>query len=137
MTPETDDTDDTTEEGLAGGDVLETGIMVISVLLLVGLIGYTASQALVAPAAAEPNVSVESVERVPSDGSQAGDLRVTVRVINEGETGLSSVDVAVRCGSVERSLSFEHVPARGYQTGTAVCPGGTTPNASAVTWIEA
>lgn len=128
--------DAATQEGIAGGDVLEAGIMIVSALLLVGLFGYIASQAIVAPAAAEPTATVDSVERVPPDSPQAGSLRVTVSLKNEGETGLSSVEVAVRCGSVERSLSFTHVPARGHKTGTVICPQGTTPDVSVATWIE-
>lgn len=131
------DGDTATEEGIAGGDLLEAGIMIVSALLLVGLLGYIASQAIVAPAAAQPNVTVDSVERIPSERPQAGHIRVTVSLKNEGETGLSSVKVAVRCGSAERSLLFTYVPGQGRQTGTAVCPPGTTPNASVVTWIEA
>lgn len=129
--------DDAAAEGIAGGDVLEAVIMIVSALLLVGLFGYIAAQAIVAPAAAQPNATVDSVERMPSESPQAGSLRVTVSLENEGETGLTSAEVAVRCGSVERSLSFTHVPGQGRQTGTVVCPPGTTPDASVVTWIEA
>ncbi|WP_348607021.1 hypothetical protein [Halobaculum rarum] len=132
------DTDDdtATEEGIAGGDLLEASIMVVSALLLVGLLGYIASQAIVAPTAAEPTATIDSVERLPSERPQAGSIRVTVSLENEGETGLSSVEVAVRCGSTERSLLFTHVPAMGHRTGTVICPQGTAPDASVVTWIE-
>lgn len=130
-------TDDDATDGMAGGDLLEASIMVVSALLLVGLLGYIALQAVVAPTAAEPTATVDSVERLPSDSPRAGSLRVTVSLRNEGETGLNSVEVGVRCGSVERSLLFTHVPARGHQTGTVICPRGTTPDASVTAWIEA
>ncbi|MXR40201.1 hypothetical protein GRX01_02355 [Halobaculum sp. WSA2] len=133
------DTDDDTapEEVIAGGDLLEAGIMVVSALLIVGLLGYIASQAIVAPTAAEPTATIDSVERMPPESPQAGRVRVTVGLENDGETGLGSVEVAVRCGSVERSLVFTHVPARGHRTGTVICPRGTTPDADVVAWIEA
>lgn len=133
------DTDDdtATEEGIAGGDLLEISTMVLSAILLVGLLGYIASQAIVAPTAAEPKATIDSVERLPPESPQAGNVRVTVRLENKGETGLSSVEVAVQCGSVERSLLFTHVPARGDRTGIVICPQGTTPDASVVSWIEA
>jgi hypothetical protein len=131
------DDDTVTEEGIRIGDLLEASIMIVSVLLLVGLLGYITSQAIVAPTAAQPNATIDSVERLPSESPQVGSIRVTVSLENEGETGLSSVEVAVRCGSVERSLLFTHVPARGHQTGTVICPQGTTPTVSVATWIEA
>ncbi len=131
------DDDTATEERIAGGDLLEASIMIVSALLLVGLLGYIASQAIVAPTDAEPTATIDSVERLPSESPQAESIRVTVSLKNEGETGLSSVEVVVRCGSVERSLLFTHVPARGHQTGTVICPQGTTPDASVATWIEA
>ncbi|MFD1646503.1 hypothetical protein [Haloarchaeobius litoreus] len=130
-------TDDDTATEIAGGDLLETGIMIVSALLLVGLLGYIASQAIVAPTAAEPTATIDSVEPLPSDSPQGGSIRVTVSLENEGETGLSSVEVVVRCGSVERSLVFTHVPARGHRTGTVICPRGTTPTANIAAWIEA
>lgn len=131
------DDDTATEVGIAGGDILEASIMIVSALLLVGLLGYIASQAIVAPTDAEPTATIDSVERLPSESPQAGSIRVTVSLENEGENGLRSVEVAVRCGSVERSLLFTHVPARGHRTGTVICPPGTTPTASVTTWIEA
>lgn len=134
MTP---DESSETDEGMAGGDLLETGIMVVSALLFVGLLGYIASQAIVAPTTAQPTVTIDAVNQSPVDSPLAGSARVTVRLENEGETGLSSVEVVVRCGSVERSLTFTHVPARGYRTGIVVCPQGTTPEASVATWVEA
>lgn len=128
---------DDTETGSGGGDLLEAAIMIASALLIAGLLGYTVSQAIVTPTAAEPTAGIESVEPFPAENADAERLRVTVSLDNEGETGLSSVEVVVQCGRVERSLLFTHVPARGHTTGTVVCPQGTTPTASVASWIEA
>lgn len=121
----------------SGGDRLEDAIMVASALLLVGVLAYLVTQALVAPAAPSPTATVDAVEPLASGGNQTGSVRVTVSLENEGETGLRSVEVLVQCGATERSLVFAHVPARGNRTGTAVCPRGTRPTASVATWIEA
>lgn len=116
------------------GDRLETVVMVVSALLIVGVTAYLASQALTTPTAPNPTATVGAVEPAPGAGE---DIHVTVNLDNEGEIGLASVEVMVQCGSVERSLSFTHVPARGHRTGTVVCPAGTTPRASVATWVEA
>jgi len=80
------------------------------------------------------------------DGNRRGDRadagpdddrrQVTVRLDNQDGTGLSSVQVAVRCGDSERSLAFEHVPAGGRRTGTVVCPAGTAPISEVVAWVR-
>lgn len=101
------------------------------------MLGYLVSQALVAPTAADPTATVDSVEPLGSDEQETGNIRVTVSLENRGETGLSSVEVVVQCGDTERSLEFTHVPARGHRTGTVICSQGTTPTASVTTWIEA
>lgn len=120
----------------SGGDLLEKVVVAASVLLIVGVIGYLVSQALVAPATPAPTATVDAVE--PMSGEEgAGSVRVTVSLDNRGEHGLSSVEVAVRCGTTERSLVFTHVPARGHRIGTVVCPRGASPTASVATWIEA
>ncbi|AEN06750.1 hypothetical protein Halar_3131 [halophilic archaeon DL31] len=131
-----DETDDDSAGVFAGGDLLESIVMVMSVLLIVGVLGYLVSQAIVTPAAPEPTTAIEAVEPFPKDGAGTDTVRVTVSLANEGETGLQSVEVLVRCGGIERSLVFSHVPANGHRTGTVICPQGTTPRASVVTWIE-
>jgi len=131
------DADTTTSSEFGGGDLLEDVITVVSALLIVGVIGYLVSQALVAPATPDPTATVDSVERLQSDEQETGSLRVTVSLNNRGETGLSSVEVVVQCGGTERSLVFTYVPARGHRTGTVICPQGTTPTASVAAWIEA
>jgi hypothetical protein len=97
--------------------------------------GGDPSQAIVAPTAAQPTATIDTVDRSPAESPRPESIRVTVRLENEGETGLSSVEVVVHCGSVERSLTFTHVPARGRQTGIAVCPQGTTPDGSVSTLV--
>lgn len=127
---------DDTGGGFAGGDLLEGIVMVMSVLLVVGLLGYLASQAVVTPAGAQPTAAVENTEPFPADEPGAETVRVTVVLVNEGDTGLESVEVAVRCGGAERSLVFSYVPANGHRTGTAICPADSNPRASVVAWIE-
>lgn len=129
------ETDDGTT-GFAGGDVLEGVIMVLSVLLIVGVLGYLVSQAVVTPDGPKPTAAVESVEPFPADEPGSDTVRVTFRLDNEGETGLQSVEVEVRCGGNERSLLFSYVPGNGHRTGTAICPQGSTPRVSVVAWIE-
>jgi hypothetical protein len=120
-----------------GGDLLEAVIMVASAVLIVAVLGYLVSQALVTPAAPDPTATVDAVEPLPAGEEGPGRTRVTVSLDNDGELGLSSVEVVVECGRTERSLTFTQVPARGHRTGTVVCPQGTTPTASVATWIEA
>lgn len=133
---ETDDDSETSSE-FAGGDLLERIIMVMSVLLILAVLGYLLSQALVTPAAPRPTAAVEAVEPFPADDPETERVRVTISLVNEGGTGVGSVEVRVYCGEVTRSLVFSHVPASGYRTGTVVCPRDTTPRASVVTWVEA
>lgn len=124
-----------TERG-AGG-LLEAAVTVASVVLLVGLMGFIAWQAVVTPTGSDPVATVESVTPMPADAGATGSMRVTVQLDNRGTTGLRSVEVVVRCGGNERSLQYAHVPANGRRTGTAVCPAGSTPSASVVTWVTA
>jgi hypothetical protein len=81
--------------------------------------------------------TVESVDTLSTPQNGGTDLRVTVRLRNEGETGLDSVEVVVHCGRTERSLVFGNVPAQGNRIGTVVCPQATTPRAVVATWVEA
>jgi hypothetical protein len=128
--PSRDDDSGETDE-LDRGDLLERAIVVASVLLLAGTIGFVAWQATGTSPGADPVATVEEVEATDDDR-----LRVVVGLENRRSTGLSSVRVGVRCGSAERSLEFTHVPAGGYRTGTVVCPAGTTPDASVESWVE-
>lgn len=114
-------------------DLLEQLIVAASVLLIIGTLGYIAWQAAGTSTTADPVASVDTVEAT-SGGER---LRVVVRLDNLRGTGLTSVQVAVRCGVTERSLEFTHVPAGGHRTGSVVCPAGTTPEAIVETWIEA
>lgn len=117
--------------GAAG--LLERVIVVASVLLILGTLGYIAWQAAGTSTTADPIAIVEAVE--PTSSGER--LHVAVRLDNRRGTGLTSVQVAVRCGVTERSLEFTHVPAGGHRTGSVVCPAGTTPEAVVETWIEA
>lgn len=83
------------------------------------------------PTVIDPVATIEAVEPMPDTDGQ----RVTVVLENRGETGLTSVQVVVRCGGLDRSLEFLHVPASGRRTGTVVCPAETDPEASVETWI--
>lgn len=116
-----------------GGETLEAAVVVLSAVLIVGLLGYLLLQAVVGPGSPDPTATVESVEPLSSNGDR---LQVTVALVNEGDTGLESVEVQVRCGGTERSLVFTQVPAQGHRTGTAVCPAGSSPTASVATWVE-
>lgn len=130
------DEDTATQRSYAGGDLLEAIIMVLSALLILGVLGYLVSQAIVTPTAAEPTATVETVEPFRSDESGTETVRVRVSLVNEGGTGLEAVEVVVHCGATERSLVFTQVPADGNRMGTVICPEGTTSTASVVAWIE-
>jgi hypothetical protein len=129
--------DSTEPSEFAGGGLLESVIVVVSVILIIGILGYLGSQAVTEPSTPNPIATIDSVDSVRADDPRSGSVRVTVALDNRGETGLSSVAVAVQCGETERSLVFTRVPARGHRTGTVICPRGTTPTASVTTWIEA
>jgi len=91
-------------------------------------------QAAVTTADGVPTATVEAIEPMPAPDDDR--RQVTVRLDNQDGTGLSSVQVAVRCGDSERSLAFEHVPAGGRRTGTVVCPAGTAPISEVVAWVR-
>lgn len=137
--PRADGGDDEGEDAvgldLDGAALLERAIVVASVLLVLGTLGYVGWQATGTTADGVPSATVERVEPMP--GPDADRSRVRVRLDNRRGTGLATVSVAVHCGDAERSLSFEHVPAGGHRTGTVVCPGGSTAVAEVVSWQEA
>jgi len=108
--------------------------VVASVLLIVATLGYVGWQAAVTTADGVPTATVEAIEPMPAPDDDR--RQVTVRLDNQDGTGLSSVQVAVRCGDSERSLAFEHVPAGGRRTGTVVCPAGTAPISEVVAWVR-
>lgn len=121
------------DEGLTGADLLELVIVVASVLLIAGMLGYVLWQAAVTPEPADPVATVDGVEPMADADRQ----QVTILVENEGGTGLTSVRVAVRCGSLESSLEFAYLSPGGRRTGTVVCPAGTTPEVAVENWVEA
>ena len=122
-----------TVENVPTADALERVIVLVSAILITVMLGYVAWQAVATSEVVDPDATVVEVQPT-TDGDR---LRVTVRLANEGGTGLSSAKVAVQCGTEVRSLTFEHVPAGGQQTGTVVCPAGTTPEAAVDTWMGA
>jgi len=126
-----------TDDGLDldGANLLERTIVVASVLLVLGTLGFVGLQAVGTTADGVPSATVERVEPMP--GPDADRSQIHVRLDNRRGTGLSTVSVTVRCDDATRSLSFEHVPAGGHRTGTVVCPDGSTAVAEVVTWQEA
>jgi hypothetical protein len=126
-----DDPDET--GGLDLGDLIERVIVVASVFLIVGTLGYVGWQTLGATTGADPVARVDDV----SQSSNTDQLRVGVRLENRRAAGLTSVQVGVQCGGMDRSLAFTHVPAGGQRTGFVHCPTGMTPEAAVETWIEA
>ena len=122
-----------TAEGVPTADGLERVIVLVSVIGIILMLGYVTWQAVATSEVIDPDATVVEVQPT-ADGDR---LRVTVHLANEGGTGLSSAKVAVQCGTEVRSLTFEHVPAGGQQTGTVICPTGTTPEAAVDTWMGA
>ena len=122
-----------TMEGVPTADALERVIVFVSVTVITLMLGYVAWQAVATSEVVDPDATVVEVQTT-TDGDR---LRVTVRLANEGGTGLSSAKVTVQCGTEVRSLTFEHVPAGGQQTGMVICPTGTTPEAAVDTWMRA
>jgi len=127
------DEDSEADGGPTGADLLERAIVVASVLLIAGMLGYVLWQAAVTPAPADPVATIDGTEPMSDTDRQ----RVTVRVENRGGTGLTSVRVAVRCGGQESSLEFAYLSPGGRRTGTVVCPAGTTPEVVVETWVSA
>lgn len=118
--------------GPGGAALLEWVVVGASVLLIAVTLGFVLWQASVASEVATPTASIESVDPL-SDGR----LRVTVVLDNRRGPGLTSVQLAVRCGDTEHELAFEHVPAGGRRTGTVTCAPGTDPEAVVETWVTA
>ncbi|WP_255196186.1 hypothetical protein [Halorarius litoreus] len=131
MTADSDATVAENEE-LDWGVLLERVIVAMSILLIVGTLGYVGLQAATASEGAEPTATIIAVDPTADIAGQ----QVTVQFDNRKATGLLSAQVGVQCGSVSRTLSFTHVPAQGHRTGTVICPAATTPEASVETWIE-
>jgi len=125
------------DAGEGAGYLVERGIAAASVVVVVALLGYLLWQAAVTPEAARPVATVESVEPATAGGDGDGTLRASVVLANRGSVGLTSVEVTVHCGTRERTLQFERVPAQGQRTGVATCPAGTDPRAAVTTWVEA
>lgn len=124
---------DEEDGGPTGADLLERAIVVASVLLIAGMLGYVLWQAAVTPAPADPVASVDAVEPMSDTDRQ----RVTVRVENRGGTGLTSVRATVECGDLESSLEFAYLSPGGRRSGTVVCPADATPEVAVENWIEA
>lgn len=116
-----------------GADILEKTVVVISVVLVATMLGFVTWQAVTTPEPAEPVASIETVDPMPGDTRQ----QVHVLIENKGGTGMTSLQVAVQCGNVERSLEFVHFPAGGRRTGVVVCPADTRPEIVVETWISA
>jgi hypothetical protein len=120
-------------EDSAGAARLERAVVAVSVLVVAAMFGYVLWQAATTPGVADPVPSVERVEPVPGTDRQ----RVTVGVENHGGVGLTSVQVGVRCGNIERELEFTHIPTGGSREGVVVCPAGEPPEVAVETWVAA
>lgn len=118
-------------DGWNGAKYVELAVVLTSVVLVAGLLGFVLWQAGGGPGSPDPVAAIESVETVEDR------QRVSVKLTNRGEAGLERVQVAVRCGGRERVLEFSQVPGSAERTGTVVCPSGTEPRASVETWVAA
>lgn len=125
--------DGDTGSGRSGAALVERAIVVVSVLLIAGMLGYVFWQASSGPSTPDPAAEVASVESRQGSEQQS----VTVTLTNTGDTGLSTVWVSVRCGDRAATLEFTHVAGGARRTGTVICPAGTTPEASVQSWIKA
>lgn len=111
--------------------LVEKAVMVTSVLFTLALFGFAVSQTLTGASAAAPTVGVTERE-LTDDGVQ-----YTVELRNEGDVGLVSATVIVRCTDPPTTFTFANVPAGGHRVGTVVCPPGTAdPTVSVVTWVQ-
>lgn len=111
--------------------LVEKVVMVASVLFTLSLFGFAIWQSLTGASAAAPAVGVTGSE-VTTDGVQ-----YTVELRNEGDVGLVSATVVVRCTDPPTTFTFANVPASGHREGTVVCPPGTAdPTVSVVTWVQ-
>lgn len=111
--------------------LFEKVVMVASVLFTLSLFGFAIWHSLTGASAAAPAVGVTESEATV-DGVQ-----YTVELRNEGDVGLVSATVVVRCTDPPTTFTFANVPAGGHREGTVVCPAGTSdPTVSVVTWVQ-
>lgn len=114
-----------------GVPFFEKVVIVVSVLFTVLLFGFAIWQSLTGAGAVAPAVDLTEGEET-ADG-----VRYTVELRNEGDVGLVSVTVLVRCTDPPTSFTFDNVPAGGRRVGTVVCPPGTSdPTVSVVSWVQ-
>jgi hypothetical protein len=129
-------------EGESDGDAreasdrLERVVAVASIASTVLLLSFIIWQEATTGAGVIPTATVESVESPPHGDGGAERLRVTVRLENQGASGIESATVAVGCGDARRTVQFTHVPGDGHETATVTCPVGTTPTAAVESWTE-
>jgi hypothetical protein len=116
-----------------GAELVERTIIVASVLIIAAMLGYMLLETTTGPSSPDPSASVDTIEPRPNTDQ----LLVTIVLTNRGDRGVSTVQVGVRCGDQTHTLEFTNLPGSGSQSGTVVCPSGTTPEASVESWIEA
>jgi hypothetical protein len=115
-----------------GTSMAEKAVMVVSIAFTISLLAFAGWQMATAPSAdAEPTVSV-----VETKTMENGSVAVTVRLWNPKNVGLVSATVSSDCATPPAEVGFTYVPADSGQTGTIVCPPGTTdPKVSMANWV--
>lgn len=112
---------------------IERTVMAVSALLTLTLLAYVGWHAWTAPPDANPSARVVSVETL-----DAGQVAVSVEILNDSGVGLLSAVVEVDCDEPAPSVEFANIPAGGRRKGHVVCPEGTVaPTASVASWVEA
>lgn len=107
-------------------------IMAISVAVTVLLFAYAGWHIVTPPQGDTPQLSV--VDTAPL---QNGDVAVTVRLRNPKDIGLITATVESNCSSPPAEVQFSYIPASSTETGTLVCPAGTTePSVSIANWVR-